>query len=96
MVCSSTLTLRTGRLVLHSYKDSLAGNTVHVYASARFEIVKVNKTVLRYEVDDAMLLRYLHSHWEVVGSRHPSLQSRGSRLKPRPVSTVAYHTSAPD
>jgi hypothetical protein len=55
-----------GRLVLRSYKDSLAGNTVHVYASARFEIIKVNETVFRYEVDDAMLLRYLHSHWEVV------------------------------
>ena len=77
MVCSSTLTLRTcpflfdtddtvGHLVLRSYKDSLAGNTVHVYASTRFEIVEMDKTVFRYEVDDAMLLRYLHGHWEVV------------------------------
>src|SRR5882762_8863259 len=36
-----------GCLMLCSYKDSLAGNTVHVYTSARFEIIKVNKTVLR-------------------------------------------------
>jgi len=53
-------------LMLCSYKYSLTRNTVHVYASARFKIVKMNKTVFRYEVDDAVLLRYLHGHWEVV------------------------------
>jgi hypothetical protein len=47
-----------GRLVLCSYKDSFSGNTVHVYASTRFEIVEMDKTVFRYKVDDAMLLRY--------------------------------------
>ena len=49
-----------GCLVLRSYKDSLAGNTVHVYASARFKIMEMNKTLFRYEVG------YLHGHWNVV------------------------------
>jgi hypothetical protein len=31
-----------GRLVLRSYKDSLARNTIHVYASTSFEIVEMN------------------------------------------------------
>jgi hypothetical protein len=77
MVCSSMLTLRTcpflfdtddtvGHLVLRSYKDNFTGNTVYVYASARFEIIEMDKTVFRYEVDDAMLLRYLDGHWDVV------------------------------
>jgi hypothetical protein len=46
----SLLVDTVGRLVLRSYKDSLAGN--------------MNKTVFR--LDDAMLLRYLHGYWEVV------------------------------
>jgi hypothetical protein len=62
MIYSSTSTLRTCPFLLtpmlRSYKDNFAGNTVHVYASIRFEIVEMDKTVFCYEVDDAMLLRY--------------------------------------
>jgi len=46
----SLLVDTVGRLVLRSYKDSLAGN--------------MNKTV--FCLDDAMLLRYFHGYWEVV------------------------------
>jgi hypothetical protein len=42
-------------LVLGSHEDGLAGDTVHIYASARLEIIKVNETVFCHQVDDPML-----------------------------------------
>ena len=71
MVCSLTLTLRTGRLVLHSYEDSLTGNTVHVYASARFEIVKVggSPTTCEFQANKLQVVKVdaSHSTFNTVG-----------------------------
>ena len=54
--------------VFGSNKDSLSRNSVHVDASTRLQVVKVDETVLRDEVDDAVFLRYLHCHGEIVSS----------------------------
>jgi hypothetical protein len=56
------------RLVLRSHKYSFPGDTVHVYASARFQVVKVDETIFCHEVYDVVLLGNLHRYWEVVGS----------------------------
>jgi hypothetical protein len=49
-------------------KDRLTGDTIKVYASGRFEIVKMDETILRDQVYDAVLLGYLHRYGKVVGS----------------------------
>ena len=56
------------RLVLRSNKYSLPRDTVHVNASAGFEVVKVDETIFCHEVYDAVLLGNLHGYREVVGS----------------------------
>ena len=53
-------------LMLSSDEDGLARDTVHVDARARLEVVDMDEAVLGDEVDDAVLLRDLHSYWEIV------------------------------
>ncbi len=55
-------------LMLGSHEDGLAGDTVHIYASARLEIIEVNDAVFFHQVNDPMLLGYSHGDWEVVRS----------------------------
>ena len=45
-----------GRLVGRGNKDGLSADPVHVDAGAALQVVKVNVTVLRDEINDAMLL----------------------------------------
>jgi hypothetical protein len=46
----------------------LARNPIHVNTSTGFEVVEVNEPIFRNEIDYSMLLRHLHSNWEIVGS----------------------------
>ena len=51
-------------LMLGSHEDGLTGDTVHIHASGRLEIIKMNKAVFCHQVDD-ILLGY---DWEVIRS----------------------------
>ena len=53
-------------LVLRSDKDGLAGDTVHVDARARLEVVEMDEAVFGGEVDDPVLLRDLHRNRKVA------------------------------
>jgi hypothetical protein len=52
--------------MLRSHKDGLARDTIHVDTGPRFEVVEMDETVFRHEIDDTMLLGNLHGNWEVV------------------------------
>lgn len=52
--------------MLRSNEDGLAGDSIHVEADARLEVVQVDEAVLGDEVDDAVLLGHLHGHGEIV------------------------------
>lgn len=54
------------RLVFAGDKHCLARDAVHVEACARLEVVKVDETVFRDEVDDTVALRDLHRDGEIV------------------------------
>jgi len=55
------------RLVFASDEHGFARDSVHVETSSRFEVVKVDETVLGDEVDDAVTSRDLHGDGEIVG-----------------------------
>lgn len=57
----------TGRFVICSDKDCLAGNAVHVNANASFEIVEMNESVFSDEEDDAVTSRNLHCDGKIIG-----------------------------
>lgn len=52
--------------VLCGDEYGLPGDTVHVYASTRLEIIQVDKTELGDQEYDSVLLRHLDGHGEVV------------------------------
>lgn len=56
----------SSQLVLGGGEYGVARDSVHVQALASLQIVQVDETVLRDEVDDSVSLRNLHSHGEVV------------------------------
>ena len=55
-----------GALMLSSHEDGLARYPVHVDAGAGLQVVEMDEAVLRHEIDDAVLLRYLHCDREVI------------------------------
>ena len=59
-----TETRRLG--IWRSNEDCLARYSVHEDTCAALQIVKVDEAVFGDEVDDAVLLRNLHSNWEIV------------------------------
>lgn len=54
------------RFVLSRDEDRLSGDTVHVDACTSLKVVKVDEAIFGDEVDNAVLLGYLHGHWEVT------------------------------
>lgn len=54
-------------VVFASHEDSLAGDTVHVDAGTGLEVIEMDETVLRREVNDAVSLGDLHGDGEIIG-----------------------------
>lgn len=52
--------------MLRSDEDGLSGYAVHVYTRPGFQVIQMDETVFRDEVNDAVLFRDLHCDWEVV------------------------------
>ena len=65
-----TLTVDTDQAstvrVRSSGEDGLAGDAVHEDASTGLEVVEVDETILRHEVNDVVLGGHLHGHGEVI------------------------------
>ena len=53
-------------LVFSRDEDCLAGNSVHVDARARFEVVEVDEAVFCDQVDNSVLFRDLHCNREII------------------------------
>jgi hypothetical protein len=54
--------------MLSSDKDSVTANSVHVNASARLEIIKMNEPVFCDNKDDSIFMADLHGNREVIDS----------------------------
>lgn len=49
-------------------EDCLARNSVHEDTCTCLEVIQMDETILRNQVDDTVSLRNLHSDWEIVDS----------------------------
>ena len=54
------------RLMLRRDEDGLTRNSVHIEACSRLEIVEMDETIFRDQVDDTVLLGHLHRDGEVI------------------------------
>lgn len=56
----------TGSLERGSYENSVSTNAIHIDASTSLNVVKVNVTILRDQIDDVILWRHLHCNGKII------------------------------